>query len=135
MNISYKIEGLSELNSKINRLKIDVVGATRKGMLTEAQEIMDESVTQVPRDTDALANSAFVELDDGGDVIFGYGGDHAQTNEKTGQSVNDYMVAVHERMDLVHPTGKAKFLEDPINDHKARIESSLISKIRNFFHF
>ena len=135
MKISFDISGLSELNSSINRLKIDVIGATKKGMLAEAQEIMDESVSQVPRETDALLNSAFVELDGDGNVIFGYGGDHAQTNSKTGKSVNDYMVAVHERQDLSHPVGKSKFLEDPVNAHKVKIESSLISKIRGFFHF
>ena len=134
MKIEFDIDGLSELNDTIKRAGWDIIGATRRGMVSEAHEIMDESVTEVPVETGALRDSAFVEEDADG-VTFGYGGNNVQTNPITGKSTSDYMIAVHERLDVNHPVGKAKFLEDPINQHRERGEDSLISKIKRFFSF
>jgi hypothetical protein len=134
MRINYNITGLSELHQNMERSKWDIIGATKKGMLLAAQEIMAESLKEVPRMTNTLADSAFVEQDAKGNVDFGYGGTHAKINPLTGLSANDYMVAVHERLDVFHPTGKAKFLEDPVNRYKAKGEGNLINKIKAFLH-
>lgn len=100
----------------------------------EAEQIMEASEAQVPIDSGALLSTAFIKSQStmiSGTATFGYTGD--AINPKTGQSVSDYMVAVHERLDLQHPHGKAKFLEDPINDYMDHAESSLGSKIADLF--
>ncbi len=83
------------------------------------EDIMEESLRQVPRDTNTLANSAFYDIrkakDYGFEATLGYGG--SATNPKTGMPVMDYAVIVHEDLEAVHPVGKAKFLEDPIRDY------------------
>jgi len=89
-----------------------------------AEDIMRESVSQVPVVTGALANSAFIEQDKQG-VRFGYGGNNVQVNPNTGRVTSEYMVVVHEDLTAHHITGKAKFLEDPINDALIGIESKL----------
>ena len=80
------------------------------------EDIMEESLRQVPRDTETLANSAFYDIthakDYGFEATLGYGG--FAINPKTGMPVMYYAVIVHEDLDAVHPIGKAKFLEDPI---------------------
>lgn len=135
MKIEYKLDGLSELNNTLKHVGWDIIGATKKGMVQEATEIIEESQVEVPVETGALKASAFVESDAGGNVTFGYGGNNAQVNTLTGKSTDEYMVAVHERLDLSHPVGKAKFLEDPINKRVNSGGDSLISKIRQFFKF
>jgi len=134
MNIDFKMEGLSQLNSNIAKSKWGILGASKQAILEEAQEIMADSVEQVPQMSGALLASASIEQDAQGNVEFGYGG-KPQINPLTGEDVNSYMISVHERLDVVHPQGKAKFLEDPINTHKATMESTLIGKIRKFFSF
>lgn len=83
------------------------------------EDIMEESLRQVPKDTEALAGSAFYDIvhakDYGFEATLGYGG--SGINPKTGIPVMDYAVAVHEDLEAVHPVGKAKFLEDPIRDY------------------
>jgi hypothetical protein len=91
---------------------------------------MEVSKSQVPSETGALLSTAFVESESGfmnGSTSFGYSGQ--AVNSKTGEAVSDYMVAVHERLDLEHPNGKAKFLEDPITEFMDNAESSLGSKV------
>ena len=83
------------------------------------EDIMEESLRQVPRDTETLANSAFYDVrkakDYGFEATLGYGG--TAINPKTGVPVMGYAVAVHENLEAFHPIGKAKFLEDPVRDY------------------
>ena len=119
----YRLEAL--LNDRGRFLSNKVLDASE----SVADEIMYKSAQQVPRETGALANSSFVEKDRQG-VRFGYGGNNIQVNPKTGQTTDDYMVAVHEDLTAFHAVGKAKFLEDPINESLAEIESKLGQAVR-----
>jgi hypothetical protein len=131
MNVNISFEGIPQLQAELERQKFGFISASRHATLDEANEIMDESQVQVPRDTETLANSAFVEQAGDGTVTFGYGKDNPY-NPKRKENVEDYMIAVHERLDVNHPVGKAKFLEDPINEHAQKLENSLATKIRTF---
>lgn len=132
MKVDFQISGMKELKGTLQRQSVLFVKETKKAVREEAEQIMDESLKEVPRDTEALANSAYIDQDAEGNVTFGYGGPNAQINPKTGQSTEEYMLAVHERLDVNHPNGKAKFLEDPINRRTAAIENRLISRLRRF---
>jgi len=116
MKLDIQIDGVKEFTKYCGRIEADVEAKSRKYSLQAAQEIMKESLEEVPRETGALADSAFIEQE-GTTVVFGYGGPNVQNNEKSKELTEEYMVAVHERLDVKHPVGKAKFLEDPVNNH------------------
>lgn len=86
----------------------------------QAATIMRTSLDQIPQDTGAAASTAHITpgRDANGDPIvsMGYDGTKA-SNPTTGQPVSDYLFPLHERLDVYHPRGKAKFLEDPIMDY------------------
>lgn len=110
------------------------VGTATKAATTQAcEEVLTESLKQVPRDTGTLASTAFYEVQrrmatkrytyEG---IVGYAGmsgvgySHDRINPKSGKAASVYATLVHEDLDAVHPNGgKAKFLEDPVREYGA----------------
>lgn len=132
--IKFDIVGDKELVGKLYNIRSSVSSEVYKQSLNEVQEIMADSALEVPRDTNALANSQYIS-EDGNEIVFGYGGESAQINPKTGASTDDYAAIVHEDMHANHPVGKAKFLEDPINRHRANFENKIISKLKSIFGF
>lgn len=95
-----------------------VGNGSRKALIAACNEISEDSLNQVPRDTETLALSQFWEVTGhyktGWNAVIGYGGNGDPINPKTGKPASSYMLAVHEDMTALHITGKAKFLEDPI---------------------
>lgn len=96
---------------------------TKKATEAACQEIIGNSMAEVPKATYTLLMSAFYEVSRRSDTaattwayeaVLGYGGNGDPINPKTGRPASEYMVAVHEDMEAVHPVGKAKFLEDPV---------------------
>ena len=111
----------SKFHKKCEATISKVARSTYAATEEACEEIMEESLRQVPRDTGTLANSAFYDIrkakDYGYEATLGYGG--SAINPKTGVPVMDYAVIVHEDLEAYHPIGKAKFLEDPIRDYAA----------------
>lgn len=91
---------------------------SRKALVAACDEILDESMAQVPLDTSTLMLSAFWTITgdykSGWTAVIGYGGNGDPINPKTGKPASSYMVYVHENLHAQHPIGKAKFLEDPM---------------------
>lgn len=125
----------SELSREFNRIGKRLPWGLKKVALREVESIMEESLMEVPRGTGALADSAFINQDRKGNITFGYGGANVRKNTATGRSTDEYMLAVHERLDYFHPRGKAKFLEDPVNRRMASLEKDLASKLKKFYGF
>ena len=107
----------------------NVFRGTKKATTAAAQEILGESMAQVPKETYTLLMSAYYEVSRRSDTslstwayeaIIGYGGNGNPINPKTGYPASSYMLAVHEDLLAFHPVGKAKFLEDPVRDYAAR---------------
>lgn len=99
---------------------------TKKATIAAAEEIMNESKRQVPKLTETLLASAFYEVTRRTDTsattwayeaLLGYGGNGDPINPLTGEPASSYMVVVHENLDVYHPVGKAKFLEDPVREY------------------
>ena len=99
---------------------------TKKATTAACQEILGNSLAEVPKDTYTLLMSAFYEVSRRTDTsasvyayeaIIGYGGNGDPVNPKTGRRASSYMVEVHEDLSVYHPTGKAKFLEDPVREY------------------
>lgn len=119
-NFSFDInfqEVVKNLEVSISRVE----RGTKKATIAACEEIKQESLVQVPRQTETLANSFFYEIDGAYrnfTATMGYGGNGDPVNPRTGQRASDYMVKVHEDLSVPHPYGKAKFLEDPVNAYR-----------------
>lgn len=113
----------SRFDSSCNAVITKVGNGSRKALIAALDTISENSLNQVPRETNTLANSHFWEVDGnyktGWTGTIGYGGNGNPVNPKTGQAASEYMVAVHEDLLAHHPIGKAKFLEDPIREFAA----------------
>ena len=106
----------------------NVFRGTKKATTAAAQEILGESMAQVPTETYTLLMSAYYEVARRSDTalstwsyeaIIGYGGNGDPINPKTGRPASSYMLAVHEDLSATHIGGKAKFLEDPVREYAA----------------
>jgi hypothetical protein len=118
--ISVEVTGLDKLIENLQQYGQKALQAIGAEMFIEAEATMTESKQEVPVDTGALRASGTVLLPviTAQDVVveMGYGG----------PAVN-YAVFVHEDLTKHHPTGKAKFLEEPVN----RRASGMVERIGN----
>lgn len=114
----------NDFDAKCNVAISKLGNGSRKALIAACEEILDESMIQVPVETTTLMNSAFYEITGdyktGWNAILGYGGNGDPINPKTGKPASSYMLAVHEDLTAHHPIGKAKYLEDPVRDYAAR---------------
>lgn len=121
------IKDLEQYSKEIADLCLEAV-------IEAEEELIFNSLEQVPRDTGALADSTFQEVQKTDTEVVGtvgYGGGHEQINPKTRESTAEYAVQVHEDLSMPHPNGgKAKFLEDPSIEMKDRFTDIVRSKLR-----
>lgn len=107
---------------------------TKKATTAACEEILEQSLLQVPRDTETLASTARYDVYGSYTNFVGvvsYGGASDAVNPETGEWASEYMVAVHEDLDAIHPIGKAKFLEDPVRQYQARLDKRFAKYIRD----
>lgn len=123
------------VQSKLTSTMTKVDRGTRKATVAAAQEILKDSLSQVPMDTTTLAKSAYFKTmgnsKTGFSAEIGYGGNKNPMNPKTGQLASEYMIVVHEDLSARHPTGKAKFLEDPVRAYQKRLAPTFARFVRN----
>jgi hypothetical protein len=105
--------------------------AAAGALLAEAEAIMLESKRQVPVDLGNLRATGFVDTSDltGSarlSVTLSYGG---PAGSGGGTHVG-YAVPVHENLQARHTVGKAKYLEDPVNDAISGMDRRLAARIR-----
>ena len=93
-----------------------------------------ESAVECPRDTWSLVSSGYVKepeyFIDRVSVELGYGGLESKINPKTGKSVEEYMIIVHEDLTKHHPVGKSKFFEDPVRRNEQLLLEHLGSRVK-----
>lgn len=135
VKVTVEVRGHTELQAKLKRAPERLGWGLKKAALEDIEQVMAQSQEQVPIETGALKGSAYISQDSKGNITFGYGGKNVQTNPITGQLTTEYMAAVHERLDLVHPVGRAKFLERPINNYKRRLKRSLTNRVKQYYNF
>ena len=123
MKFEVKLENVKEVEQEIRKYALKFPEKIKPILYEEAQEIMSESKKQCPVDTGALRASGYVnepeETKEGIYVQMGYGGPSAP-----------YAIYVHERLDLHHRVGKAKFLEDPVKDRAPQLPRRIASKLK-----
>lgn len=102
----YSLTGGAALIARLTALSARVREAAAAAMYQDAEETMTISKGLVPVDTGTLRASGFVEppeiTADNIIVRMGYGG-----------AASDYALKVHERTDISHKVGQAKYLSDP----------------------
>jgi len=135
--LEFDKRSLRTLEKQLLKAREAAIAGGSEGLLDFAEEVMTESLEQVPVETGTLKNSAFVdeptENEEGVvQIRVGYG--RGEANPLTGKHPADYMVPVHERLDVHHPVGNAKFLEGPLmsslQDFSARLVISVKDKMR-----
>lgn len=107
----------------LNVVMRNVERGTKKATEEACRDILDRSLELVPRDTEALASSAFmkiVSLGKGAGFagVVGYGGNGDPVNPKSGLEVSKYMVTVHEDTEAHHDIGQAKYLEMAVLEYQ-----------------
>lgn len=98
------ITGLREVLKNMGAATKDIEGAVAAAIWQEGLDILGKSVKQVPVDSGTLKRSAYAAPPKGKDheVEIGYG--------------TDYALAVHEREEVHHTVGNAKYLQRPFED-------------------
>ena len=129
--ISIKFNEASLARLRANLVKMDMattVGA-KKALKTVAKNIMAQSQSEVPRDTETLRSTAYIETPKvGGNVIsinLGYASPQTdKMNPVSEEMASSYAMIVHETPGTppgggnYHPYGKYKYLEEPVINHK-----------------
>jgi len=118
-----KIKGIKEVKKNLREYPYKTLKALGKATYEESQIILGESKKQCPVDTGTLRSTGHVTepkyTKSSVEIQIGYGGAAAP-----------YAIYVHERLDLRHKVGKAKFLEDPMKEALPKLPSSISERMR-----
>lgn len=130
----------TKLDSKLAGAIGKVQTGTKKATKQACEEILEDSLQEVPRDTETLAMSGYYDII--GSYrnfkgVVGYGGNGDPVNPKNGFRASEYMVEVHEDLNAYHTVGKAKFLEDPLNRYSTKFpdkaRKTILDELMNIF--
>ena len=114
------IEGIDIVSKNLESKLVEVKLVLKDEIYRMGQHLRSESVKQCPVNTGRLRASATVTpVKEEGDTFYvevGYG--------------TDYAIYVHERTELRHKVGKAKFLEDPLKENANNYKEWIRSAIR-----
>lgn len=110
------VTGAAELLAKLERLRVDAPKAASAGGMAWAQRVMARSQALVPIDTGELKASGYVRLGPGGKVEIGYSA--------------PYALAVHERLNVRHRQGQAKYLEAAVDAERPSLKFTLIGALK-----
>ena len=92
-----------------------------EGVYNAANKLLDLSKPEVPYDEGVLEASGRVRQEGDGKYVVSYGRGMAES----------YAIVQHERLDYNHPKkGKAKYLEDPLNQHREELLQIMAEGIR-----
>lgn len=119
MRVSFNFpkEQLHAFNAACKTTLSKVGNGSRKALTAACEEILNDSLKQVPVASGALASTAGYTLSrdayDAWQAIIGYNLFGDAFNDR-GESTARYALEVHENLSAKHLVGKAKFLEDPV---------------------
>lgn len=114
------INGLTEVEANINKIIKENWKDAKKGLLAEANIILNQSVKQTPVEFGVLRGSGTVEETK----------DDKDEYEVTIGFNTDYAAAVHENLNAYHSKGKAKYLEDPLMARVDDIPKNIAKRIK-----
>jgi hypothetical protein len=95
------VEGVGDVLGRLEALNKRILNATKANMKSVSKALLEDAKTRVPIDTGELIRSGYTRQV-GHTSFVGFTAPHA--------------AKVHERLDIKHPRGQAKFLEQPLRD-------------------
>jgi len=134
MSIKFSEQSLNKLMANMLKVDINIRQGARKVLKETATNIMAQSESECPRDTETLVSTAYIEepVVEGQIVSIKVGYASPTTNkmnpvpDRTGRMkmASEYALIVHETPGTppgggnYHPYGKWKYLEDPVRAHQ-----------------
>lgn len=110
----YRVRGVKEVQRTLAKMGAAATGGLARELYREGEQIMTVSKPLVPVDTGALRSTGHVKPPEieGHQVrvTMGYGG---PAGAEVGGVYVGYALKVHEDLAAFHPTGQAKYLEQP----------------------
>jgi hypothetical protein len=125
--------GVDEFHKRMTKAGTDLIGAVGRALYTEAEIIKEKSVQDTPVETGALRGSHRVEKPLVANDFSEIRVDIRVGGPSPGHADVHYAVYVHERLDLHHPVGKAKFLEDQVNAAAEGLDARILSRVQSEF--
>ena len=130
ISIKFNEASLAKLRANLIKLDMETKQGAKKAVTTVARNIMAQSQSEVPRETETLRDTSYIEVVkiSGNNVSINLGYASPETdkrNPESGEMASDYAMVVHENLEWGHPYGKAKYLEDPAKSHAADLVSEL----------
>ena len=133
---------LTKLKANLMKMDINTKAGAKKALTTVAKNIMAQSQSEVPRDTETLLSTAYIEQPKvRGDIVslnLGYASPETdKRNPYSEQMASEYAMIVHETPGTgpeggnYHPYGKWKYLADPTTIHKNELFSEFNMEVRN----
>lgn len=121
MNLIARMRGTERMVAKLLKLQQDFPDRVERAILQEAKIELTEAKRRTPVDTGTLRASGKVGMMREGRTIiaiFSFGG-----------PAESYVVYVHERLDVFHMVGQAKFLESVLNESRAHMAKRIAKRI------
>ena len=114
-------DDIRKFQDRLRQAKGQARKAAGRGLLKFANHVIGESQALTPVDTGALAASGTVgELEEAGErmsVTIGHN--------------TTYAAAVHERLDVHHPQGQAKYLETAVRNNIPKAAEFIANEVRS----
>lgn len=133
MSIKFSEQSFAKLKANLARLDINAKQGAKRALKTIATNVMAQSESECPRDTETLVSTAYIEEPVvAGQIVSIKAGYASPTTNKmnpipdrTGRMrmASEYALIVHETPGTppgggnYHPYGKWKYLEDPVRAH------------------
>lgn len=136
--VSVEIVGSQALAATFRKLALEGPKALAAGMYEEAEGTMTVAKTLTPVEFGNLRASGHVTLPEvtpsSIEVTLGFGGPAGSGNQgETNAEDVGYAVYVHERVELKHPVGQAKFLESAVNQRQTGQAARLAAHLRRAY--
>lgn len=125
--ITLKLEGLPNLKKQLDKQVRDRLrNASKSALYEEAQILRTDAMEHTPVDTNALRSHHYATLPEetGNDIVCEVG---------TGGPAKEYAVYVHERTELRHKVGEAKWLEKAYNRRAAGFKGRFGKLVRRHY--
>ena len=136
-NTGIQITGLSAFASSLNRVQTDALTLLKQGLTSAAEEVIAESVQITPVDTGELRARAFTDTpvvtEDTLEINLGYEKYGTAYPVTPSGSSEEYAVLVHERVEIPHAVGQAKFLETALKSFEPEFLEFLGNAVKEVF--
>ena len=107
---------MAQFQRNLQALERHMPGAGRHALIAAGEQILGGAQRRCPVKPGTLAGSATLDDSAPGEVVIGFN--------------TSYAAPVHERLDVSHPQGEAKFLENEIRESLPRIGRTIADQVR-----